>query len=233
MRCLLVEDHQLISASLAMMIRTRFPSAEVCLAATVAAAVDALGIGNSGRFDLVLIDLHLGSGGSGLSVLAHLRDAPLLHPVKAIVISGCSDDSVVQKAKDLGATGFVAKNEQPEAFLLAIETVQSGHEFVADTSTVAKGSSWGAERRLTDRQMDVLDLVLEGRSNKQIAEILNLSYGTVKNYMHDLMRFLNVQKRGDIKDVVEPGGYRPRSGAAADCSTSSMNGLSGELGGQI
>jgi DNA-binding NarL/FixJ family response regulator len=145
--------------------------------------------------ELVLLDLTL-PGAHGLDLLVELRrDLPWL-PI--VVLSATHDRATVGAAIAAGARGFIAKTASPDELLDAIHTVLSGGRHI----TTAFGSAPRTLRGvpvdalgLTQRQSDVLLLLVQGKPNKLICRDLQLSEGTVKVHVSAILKALNVHSR--------------------------------------
>jgi DNA-binding NarL/FixJ family response regulator len=143
---------------------------------------------------LVLLDLAL-PGARGLDLLAELRrDRPRL-PI--VVLSATHDSATVGAAIAAGARGFVAKTASPVALLDAIETVlEGGRHVTTDLRTARTINGVSVEiLGLTQRQSDVLQLLIQGKPNKLICRDLHLSEGTVKVHVSAILKALNVHSR--------------------------------------
>jgi len=144
---------------------------------------------------LVLLDLTL-PGAHGLDLLAELRrDRPLL-PI--VVLSATHDRATVGAAIAAGARGFIAKTASPVELLDAIETVLSGGRHVTKDLRSAPRAIKGVAidtLGLTQRQSDVLQLLVQGKPNKLICRDLSLSEGTVKVHVSAILKALNVHSR--------------------------------------
>jgi len=144
---------------------------------------------------LLLLDLTL-PGARGLDLLAELRrDRPHL-PI--IVLSATHDSATVGAAIAAGARGFVAKTASPVALLDAIETVLEGGRHVTRDLCAAPRTIHGVPvdiLGLTQRQSDVLQLLVQGKPNKLICRDLRLSEGTVKVHVSAILKALNVHSR--------------------------------------
>jgi DNA-binding NarL/FixJ family response regulator len=145
--------------------------------------------------ELVLLDLTL-PGARGLDLLAELRrDRPLL-PI--VVLSATHDRATVGAAIAAGARGFIAKTASPEELLDAIETILSGGRHITSDLGIAPRTIKGVPvdaLGLTQRQSDVLLLLVQGKPNKLICRDLQLSEGTVKVHVSAILKALNVHSR--------------------------------------
>jgi DNA-binding NarL/FixJ family response regulator len=152
--------------------------------------------------DLLLLDLNM-PGMAGMSSVAHL--CTLAPDVPLIVISVRETADDVRKAIDAGAMGYIPKSSTPEVMMSALKLVLSGgiylppnllHELPAEgTAKNGGGDPDDQLARLTPRQRDVLRLLAQGQSNKQIADVLGLAPGTVKIHISRILRAFKVQNR--------------------------------------
>jgi DNA-binding NarL/FixJ family response regulator len=218
MKVLVVDDHALIRDALRGVLK------ELKENATIVEAVDsrqALRIAHeSPDFDLVLLDLNLPDR-SGFDVLAELRER---HPaISAVVLSALNDRDSVTRALDLGALGFIPKSSSREVMLSALRLVFSGGvyippEILGRRGAAAKPGRPGANARptsprdlgLTDRQVDILALMMQGKSNKAICRSLDLAEPTVKNHVTAILRALKVTNRTEAVIAVGALGWNLR-----------------------
>src|SRR5690606_23775768 len=116
-----------------------------------------------------------------------------------VVLSGSGELSDVQHCFDHGAMGYIPKNEPPQVILSALQLVLSGGiyvptEFLKPPAKV-EHSETGALAELTGRQREVLNLLAEGESNKEIARCLDVSEATVKAHLATILRILKAKNR--------------------------------------
>jgi DNA-binding NarL/FixJ family response regulator len=151
---------------------------------------------------LILLDINLPDR-DGFSVLRELRDR--YATIAVIILSSSNDQDTVKRAFKLGALGFITKTTEREVMLNAIELVFSGgiyipSEILQETASprltnkpATRDSPNGLG--LTDRQIEVLALLVKGKSNKIIARTLNMAVPTVKNHITVVLKALNVTSR--------------------------------------
>ncbi len=198
---LLVDDHVLFRDGVELLVAARLPGVRLYVAGHVAAALDALRA--HPECSLVLLDLALPDS-AGLAGLARLRDAAPELPV--VVISADERPRTILDAIDRGASGFIPKTADADAFAAALRRVLDGGVYlppqvvapsgagafdIDDGGTAGDGDALG----LSPRQMDVLRLLIEGRSNKLIMRELELSESTVKTHLQAIFRRLGVGSR--------------------------------------
>jgi DNA-binding NarL/FixJ family response regulator len=208
-RILLADDHSLVRASLRSLL-TDNPGIEV-----VAEASDgrqAFELVGQHRPDLVLMDISM----PGLNGLEATRQIVKAHPnVRVIVLSMHASDQHVLRALRAGASGYVLKGSRPRELELAIESVARGEIFLSPaisrhvievylSQTAGKGDD--ALEHLTPRQREILQLIAEGKSSKQIAQLLKASVKTIESHRASLM------ERLDIHDVAGLVRYAIRLG---------------------
>lgn len=161
--------------------------------------------------DLLLLDLGL-PGADGFALLADIRET---HPgVPVVVLSGSDRREDVMRAIDAGAMGFIPKTSPSEVMLSALRLVLSGSVYLPPQAMFPAGGSRGAssgatqaaaqaprsaptprEIGLTERQTEVLTLLLQGKPNKLICRELGLAEGTVKIHVAAILRALGVNTR--------------------------------------
>jgi DNA-binding NarL/FixJ family response regulator len=195
-KVLVVDDHPLILQALERFLPQADPSLGVLRAVNREQTLTMLA--RHPDCALVLLDLAL-PGARGLDLLADLRrDHPQL-PI--VVLSATHDRATVGAALAAGARGYVSKTASADALMDAIHTVLAGGRDV--TSDVARGGAVPASIHgipaqalgLTQRQAEVLQLLVQGKPNKLICRDLKLSEGTVKVHVSAILRALNVRSR--------------------------------------
>jgi DNA-binding NarL/FixJ family response regulator len=151
--------------------------------------------------DLVLLDLFM-PGATGLSELVALRS--IVPAVPIIIVSLLDDATTVRQALACGAAGYVPKTSSKELIAAALQTVLAGgvyvpRELLAELQTGPAVARAGDDEggALTTRQLAVLSLLANGKSNKQIARELSISEMTVKAHMTAVMRKLGVSTRAE------------------------------------
>lgn len=202
MKILIVDDHPLVRSGLGGVLKGLEAKVELIEAANGAAA---LGLAaEHADLDLSLIDLNLPDM-NGLELLARLGS--LVPDLPVVVLSGAEDPALMRLALDRGALGFLPKTALSEVVVPALRLVLAGGVYVPPQ--LAAGRGVRPALGVTPRQAEVLQLMLDGKSNKEIARVLDLSEPTVKAHMTAILRALNVRSRTQAMVAAARYGFRP------------------------
>jgi DNA-binding NarL/FixJ family response regulator len=204
MKFLVIDDHSLIREALRNVLGELKRGATVLEAADYAQAAQALR--DHPDVGLILLDLGLPDR-DGFEVLAELREH---HPaISVVVLSARNDRDNVVKALNLGALGFIPKSARREVMLGALNLVFAGGVYIppdilerddAASAVSARATSSPpdlspADAGLTERQLEVLALMRQGKSNKAICRALDLAEPTVKNHVTAILKALKASNR--------------------------------------
>jgi DNA-binding NarL/FixJ family response regulator len=200
MKVLIVDDHALIREALHAVLKQLKREAVIFEASNSGQAMHI--VEEHPDISLILLDINLPDR-DGLSVLRELRDR---YPTIAIIVlSSSNDQDTVKHAFKLGALGFIPKTTEREVMLNAIKLVFSGGIYIPseilEETTPPRLTNQLTTRdslkrlRLTDRQIEVLALLMKGKSNKVIAKTLNMAVPTVKNHITVVLKALSVTSR--------------------------------------
>jgi len=215
MKILVVDDHVLIRQAMQGVLKRVRRDAVVLEASNSSSAMQA--IAEQPDIELILLDLTLPDR-DGFSVLAELRER---HPAIAVVVlSAVQDPANVMKALELGARGFIPKSAQGDVILNALRLVISGGTYVPPEILAGGGLSQPALRQiavnqasptatgLTDRQLEVLALMMQGKNNKTICRMLDLAEPTVKNHVTAILKALKVTSRTEAVILATKMGWK-------------------------
>jgi len=195
---LIVDDHPLFCDALSMTLGAVANIRDIQTAANLTDALSLIGTGFSP--DLVVLDLNLPDV-DGLDGLIRMRNTA---SVPVVVVSSMADNRVITSTIKAGASGFVPKHSKREIFAAAIKSIRQGHIFVPDGFVLLDDGQLGAPMQsdilarlatLTNQQARILQLICEGKLNKQIAYDLTIAETTVKAHVTAIMRKLGVQSR--------------------------------------
>ncbi|MBA3057621.1 MAG: response regulator transcription factor [Gammaproteobacteria bacterium] len=202
LQILVVDDHALVREGLCQILQGLDEPVEVLQAQHGPRAFELAALHPD--LDLVLLDYDL-PGMNGLDALKVLGQA---HPeLPILMLSGMANPQIVRSALACGAAGFLSKNGDSLELLSAVRLVLAGEVYVrVDLLASAK-----TQPQFTLRQGEVLTLLLEGRSNKNISDVLALSDDTVKNHVTALLRAFDVKTRVQLVLAASRQGYAPSS----------------------
>ncbi|CAL9379680.1 response regulator [Streptomyces sp. enrichment culture] len=195
-RVLLVDDHQVVRRGL----RT-FLEVQDDIEVVGEAADGSEGVARTEelRPDVVLMDVKM-PGTDGIEALRKLRD--LGNPAKVLIVTSFTEQRTVVPALRAGAAGYVYKDIDPDALAGAIRSVHAGHVLLQPEVAGAllsqeetNGGSGGRSGTLTEREREVLGLIADGRSNREIARALVLSEKTVKTHVSNILMKLDLADR--------------------------------------
>ncbi len=200
MRVLVVDDHEMFAQSVKHLLGTSYK------VSAVTSGTEALKTLSDQRCDVVLLDHNLPDV-DGLTILKVIQALPTPPPV--IMLSGNDSANLLQEAKRLGAAGFLHKSLPAEELLSAVRRVASGQSYGIDdsfkstdsfqTNDIIDTRKFNAvvidELGITQRQLDVLLLLMQGDANKTIARKLGIADSTVKTHVKTLFQVLKVNNR--------------------------------------
>ncbi|BEU01685.1 DNA-binding response regulator [Agarivorans sp. OAG1] len=193
-KIIIADDHPLFRSALQQAVQTAVPDAQLLEAENVNDLLKLLELEREP--DLLLLDLKM-PGANGFSAFTHLHGQYPELPI--VVISASEEVSVVQKAKQLGATGFIPKSTPLQQLVAAIQHIIEGDDWFPEGISFSAQAEEDplAERlaSLTPQQYKVLVMLNEGLLNKQIAYELNVSEATIKAHVTAIFRKLNVKNR--------------------------------------
>lgn len=189
MKFLLIDDHALFRHGLLLLLAQlagehRFLEVETCEAALAEAAAH-------GDIDLVLLDLAL-PGMNGLDGLVRLRE---LCPATPIVLLSANDSpQIIVEGIRRGAQGFIPKSSSPKVMAAALQVILAGGTYVPASSVLDPPAPADAAS-LTARQREVLALLAQNMSNKEVAAALGMRVNTVRVHVAAILRALGVEDR--------------------------------------
>ncbi len=201
LRIIVADEHPLIRIGLQEFLTRLSDEVEILEAKSLEDALETLD--REGPFDLIITDL-LVQAMKGFDGLRQLHQKAPDIPVVVLSVKDSAHD--VRSAIEAGAMGFIPKTSSPEVMVNALKLVLSGGVYLppivlrgeSGRTSAALGGEGGGEAalsHLTPRQREVLALLAQGKTNKQIANELGLAAGTVKVHMSRILKALNVHNR--------------------------------------
>jgi DNA-binding NarL/FixJ family response regulator len=197
LRFLLIDDFAVVRAGMRQILGSKF-GAEFIEAGNAAEALQAA---QPGKLDLIVLDVSM-PGRSGLDIIADLRKAQPQSPI--LVLSMHGEVQFAARALRAGAAGYIMKSSVPTELLKAADKVLAGGHYVSESfaealaGTMQMGRKFPAHEDLSAREFEVLRLLATGKSGKEIAEALSISFKTVSTYRTRLLQKLNLRTNSDL-----------------------------------
>ena len=190
-RVLIADDHALVRQGLRQVVSL---DKDIDVVGEAKTGWDVLDKVSTLKCDLVLLDMRM-PGPSGVELIRRLKQG--LPTLYVLVLSMHAENEIVKRALQAGAAGYVTKDSEPEVLLTAIRKVSQGGRHI-DASLAEKmafnHSSPDEEphKQFSDREQQVFELLVAGKTSKEIARKLNLSVKTVSTYKSRILQKLGV-----------------------------------------
>jgi DNA-binding NarL/FixJ family response regulator len=197
-RVLLADDHEIVRLGLRAVLET---AEDIMVVGEVATAEGAIATAQAGGIDVILMDLRFGAGAEGARVTTGAQataeiQATMDNPPKVLVVTNYDTDADILGAIEAGAVGYLLKDAPPEELVAAVRSTARGD---ASMSPVVRDRLESRDRAprtaLTPRELEVLQLVAAGSSNREIGQQLMLSEATVKSHLVHIYDKLGVRSR--------------------------------------
>ncbi|MBQ3512822.1 MAG: response regulator transcription factor [Lachnospiraceae bacterium] len=198
LQILLVDDEPLLLESLEIILTLN----QMEIVGKARDGQEALAVLSEKTCDLALVDLNM-KGMGGIELISHMKkEYPL---VKILVLTTFYDDKNISQAIGGGADGYLLKDSGKDAILGAIEQIMGGRDVIdrkvmERLSALMNGKSKGTSlfEGMTSREQEICTLLAKGLTNKQIAETLFISEGTVKNYISGIYEKTGIHDRAKL-----------------------------------
>lgn len=197
MRIMIVDDHEVVRLGLTNLLSRQQGWEVVAEAGTAAQAIH---LANQHVPDIIVMDIRL-TDGSGIDAC---REIIKLHPqIKVIMLTSFAEDELLFNAISAGAVGYVLKQVGNDDLIRAIETISRGDAMLDPSVTgqvLAKlrdSTRSEAFVDLSERELKVLALIAQGKTNREIASLLYLGEGTVRNYVSNILDKLGLSNRAE------------------------------------
>jgi two-component system response regulator NreC len=196
-RVLLADDHAILRKGVSMLVNAQ---SDMEVAAEAASGEDALREAQRVQPDVVVMDVSM-PGLNGIEATRRLLE--ILPRIRVIGLSMYKDAVYVRELLRAGASGYLVKDCDDAELLLAIRAAARGEAYLSPAVTAAVLTDYRRNVTnpvdlLTSREREVLVMIAEGKTNKEIASALNLSVYTVESYRGSLMEKLNLHNTGDV-----------------------------------
>jgi DNA-binding NarL/FixJ family response regulator len=195
-RVILVDDHAVLRAGLRMLIDSQ---PDMQIVGEAASTKEALPLIRQLRPDVISLDLSM-PGGGGMSLLEQLKEANL--PTRVLILTMHDDPAYFRSAVAAGAAGYVVKTAADSELLTAIRAVHGGRLFISmpngGSEALLRAAQEAPNNTLSDREQQVLQMLAEGYTNKEIGAKLDLSVKTIETYRARVASKLQLRTRADI-----------------------------------
>lgn len=198
MKILIADDHAIVRKGLVQILQEEFPVAEVTEVANSNEVIEKV---NNQIWDVILLDISM-PGQNGIETLKQIRTNGIKTPV--LMLSMHPEEQYAVRVLKAGASGFLNKQSATEELLIAIHKVLSGRKYI--TSSIAEklaetlGENKGklAHELLSDREMQVLQLIASGKTVSEIAEEISLSVNTISTYRTRILEKINLNNNAEL-----------------------------------
>ena len=195
-RIILVDDHAIVREGVRAVLDEHD---DFCVVGEYANGADAIAAAGALAPDVALVDLKMPGLTAPQTISGLIERVPCL---RVLVFTSFGEDALIRATLDAGAIGFLLKDALQHDLVSAIRSVASGDAFLAPAAQrqlmELLRKPQAARDTLTARENDVLKLVAEGLSNKQIANRLHLTEGTVKGYVSQILAKLRLEDRTQV-----------------------------------
>jgi len=189
MRVMVVDDHPLMRVGIAAIINAR---PDMIVVAQAETGEESVKLFQQHRPDVTLMDLRLPGKMGGVEAIATVRSS---HPhARFVVVTTYEGDADIHRALEAGAQGYVIKGMPYQTLVEALQKVHAGRRFVPPPVERALASRM-PDSDLSSREMEVLQLLMSGKKNKDIANFLGITEATVKSHVSAILMRLNVNDR--------------------------------------
>ena len=204
---LIADDHKLIRETWSFILNTdqRFSVVEQC-----ATGEDAVRHSKEKRPDIVLMDINM-SEMNGLDATEQIRQHSPLS--KIIAVSMHNQPAYVKKMMKLGAKGYITKNSPVDELISAIIEVNNGNKYICEEMKVILSDQALVENEkqglnsLSEREIEIVQLIKNGLSSKEISSKLDISLKTVEVHRHNILKKLNLKNSASLVNLVNTAGF--------------------------
>lgn len=201
-RVILADDHVLVRHGLKRILEE---NADIEIIGEVGDGLELLGVLKKIEPDLIILDVSMPNL-RGIEAIPEIRH---VHPhVKVLMLTMHKDEEYLYQAVSAGANGYLLKEDAEKELFLAIKSIQDGKIYISPGLSDQSMQNWARLRRgendsslgetLTVRQREILKMIAEGKSNKEIGDLLCISVRTVERHRANMMEKLNVRKTAEL-----------------------------------
>lgn len=197
-KILIADDHAIVRRGLVQILKEEFPLAQII---EVSNGNEALDMVNKQIWDVILLDISM-PGRNGVETLKQIRVSGIKAPV--LMLSMHSEEQYAIRVLKAGASGFLSKLSATDELLSAVHRVLSGKKYITASVAEKLAESLGenenksTHENLSDREMQVLQLIAAGKTVSEIAEEISLSVNTISTYRARILEKLNLNNSAEL-----------------------------------
>ena len=198
MNFLIIDDHAIVRKGLSQLLKEEFALAEV---AEVSDSSDTYEKVKEKIWDVILLDISM-PGRSGMDVLKQIRADNIKAPV--LMLSIHPEEQYALRALKAGASGFLNKGSANEELIVAVHKVLAGRKYISSAlaEKLAEGAGTNTDRPahelLSDREMQVLQLLSSGKTVSEVADEISLSVNTISTYRNRILEKLSLNNNAEL-----------------------------------
>jgi DNA-binding NarL/FixJ family response regulator len=198
MNILIADDHAIVRKGLIELLRQEFVQANIQEAANGSEALEQV---SQQVWDLILLDISM-PGRNGLETLKQLRSDGIKAPI--LMLSMQPEDQYAVRALKAGASGFVNKDSATEELIAAVHKVLNGHKYISDSVAEILATSPNDNKNknphdlLSDREMQVMQLIASGKTVSEIADHILLSVNTISTYRARILEKMSLNNNAEL-----------------------------------
>ncbi len=198
LRILIADDHSIVRLGTSLLLKDEFGNVEISEAGNFDQVIALL---SDHQFDLILLDINM-PGGDNLDMIPsiHLRDKN----VKILVFSSYDESVFAMRYIQAGASGYLGKDTEEEVVIHAVKTILKGDKYISEKLVQHQLSNFSNNKSeiatLSDREWEILNLLVKGNSTSEIANTLNLRLNTISTYKVRIFQKMNVS---NIVELIE------------------------------
>ncbi|MFC6858705.1 response regulator transcription factor [Zunongwangia atlantica] len=193
-KTVLVDDHSLFTEGLMQILD---PIEDIQVIATFRDGETMLKSDEIHKADVLLLDINL-PGNSGISIAERMK--PYFGSLKIICLSMLFEENILEKLKEIGVSGYLPKFIHTSELIEAIRKATSGKTvfYEEKAKAVSNVKVWTSDFKLTNREIEILQLIKDGKSTKEISEILHRSQFTIETHRKNMIRKLNLKNSSGL-----------------------------------
>lgn len=203
---LIVDDHKLIRDTWSFILNSddRFR-----VIAETDSGLQAIELANSSHPEIILMDINM-SPMNGFEATKEIRK--IAPSSKIIGVSMHSQPAYAKKMLQMGAVGYITKNSSKEEMITAISEVAMGHKYICNevktilSEQILEDSEKPDVNLLSQREVEIIDLIKQGQSSREIAQHLNITLKTVEVHRHNILKKLNLKNTAALVNFINNAG---------------------------